>query len=34
MWVSYLEWESFDFSGEEAFRAGADEMMQNCAELG
>lgn len=34
MWVSYLEWESFDFSSAEAFRAGAEAMMQNCADLG
>lgn len=34
MWVSYLEWESFDFSGEEAFKTSADAMMQNCVELG
>ena len=34
MWVSYLEWESFDFSSEAAFTADADEMMQNCADMG
>ncbi|HJB22416.1 MAG TPA: family 10 glycosylhydrolase [Candidatus Fournierella merdavium] len=34
MWVSYLEWESFDFSSEAAFAADADAMMQNCADLG
>ena len=34
MWVSYLEWESFDFSSEAAFTADADEMMQNCAGMG
>ena len=34
MWVSYLEWESFDFSSEAAFAADADEMMQNCADMG
>ncbi|EJX01495.1 hypothetical protein, secreted, partial [gut metagenome] len=34
MWVSYLEWENFDFSSEDAFRAGAEELMQRCAELG
>ena len=33
MWVSYLEWESFDFSSEAAFTADADEMMQNCADM-
>ena len=34
MWVSYLEWESFDFSSEAAFAADADEMMQNCVDMG
>lgn len=34
MWVSYLEWEAFDFSSEAAFAAGANTMMQNCADLG
>lgn len=34
MWVSYLEWQSFDFSSEAAFRAQVDTMMQNCAGLG
>ena len=34
MWVSYLEWQQFDFSSAEAFRAGAEEMMANCADLG
>ena len=27
MWVSYLEWQQFDFSSAEAFRAGAEEML-------
>lgn len=34
MWVSYLEWENFDFSSADTFKAGADAMMQNCVELG
>lgn len=34
MWVSYLEWEQFDFSSEAAFAAGAEAMMQNSADLG
>lgn len=34
MWVSYLEWESFDFSSEAAFAADVDEMMANCADMG
>ena len=34
MWVSYLEWQQFDFSSAEAFQAGVDTMMQNCADLG
>lgn len=34
MWVSYLEWQQFDFSGAEAFEADVDAMMQNCADLG
>ena len=34
MWVSYLEWESFDFSSESAFAADVDAMMANCAALG
>ena len=34
MWVSYLEWESFDFSSEAAFTADADEMMANCVDMG
>ena len=34
MWVSYLEWQQFDFSSAVAFRAGAEEMMANCKDLG
>ena len=34
MWVSYLEWESFDFSSQETFAAQADAMMDQCAALG
>ena len=34
VWVSYLEWAQMDFSGEEVFRAGAAQMMDNCAQLG
>lgn len=34
VWVSYLEWENFDFSSEEAFRARVDELMQNCVDMG
>ncbi len=34
MWVSYLEWENFDFSSESAFRSGAEALMQSCSDLG
>lgn len=34
MWVSYLEWSRMDFSSEAAFRAGAAQLMDNCASLG
>lgn len=34
VWVSYLEWAQMDFSSEEAFRAGAAQMFDNCAALG
>ena len=34
VWVSYLEWAGMDFSSEEAFRAGAAALMDNCAALG
>lgn len=34
MWVSYLEWQSFDFSSESAFTSQVQTLMQNCADLG
>ncbi len=34
MWVSYLEWQNFDFSSEAAFMAQVQTLMQNCAALG
>ena len=34
VWVSYLEWAGMDFSSEEAFRAGAAALMDNCLSLG
>lgn len=34
MWISYLEWESTDFSSEQAFTAEASAMMANCTALG
>ena len=34
VWVSYLEWAGTDFSSEEAFRAGAAELMDNCLSIG
>ena len=34
VWVSYLEWAGMDFSSEEAFRAGAAELMDNCLSIG
>lgn len=34
MWISYLEWQSVDFSTEEAFRQEAGEMLDNCVSLG
>ena len=34
VWVSYLEWARMDFSSEEAFRAAAAELLDNCAALG
>lgn len=34
MWISYLEWQSVDFSSEEAFRREAGEMLDNCVSLG
>ena len=34
VWVSYLEWARMDFSSEETFRAGAAQLLDNCARLG
>ena len=34
VWVSYLEWAGMDFSSEEAFRAGAAELMDNRLSIG
>lgn len=34
VWVSYLEWAGMDFSSEEAFHAGAAELMDNCLSIG
>ncbi len=34
VWISYLEWQSVDFSSEEAFRAAVSQMLDNCAALG
>lgn len=34
MWVSYLEWQSVDFSTEESFRRDAAAMLDTCARLG
>ena len=34
VWVSYLEWAGMDFSSEEAFRAGAVALMDNCLSIG
>ena len=34
MWISYLEWQNVDFSTEAAFRAQAQQMLDNCADLG
>ncbi len=34
VWVSYLELASMDFSSEEAFRAGAAALMDNCLSIG
>lgn len=34
MWVSYLEWQNFDFSSAEAFTAAAGQLMDNCKALG
>ena len=34
MWVSYLEWQGFDFSSEDAFCRDVQTLMQNCKALG
>ena len=34
VWVSYLEWTELDFSSEDAFRAGAAQLLDNCLSLG
>ena len=34
MWISFLEWNQVDFSGEGPFRADFAEMLDNCKELG
>lgn len=34
MWLSYLEWESVDFSTEETFTRDVSAMLANCANLG
>ena len=34
VWVSYLDWAQLDFSTEETFRAGAAQLLDNCAGLG
>ena len=34
VWVSYPEWARMDFSSEETFRAGAAQLLDNCAGLG
>ena len=34
VWVSYLEWAQLDFSGADAFRAGAAQLLDNCVSLG
>ena len=34
VWVSYLEWAELDFSSEDAFRAGAAQLLDNCCSLG
>ena len=34
VWVSYLDWAQLDFSSEAAFRAGAVQLLENCAGLG
>lgn len=34
MWISFLEWETYDLSTEEAMRSVAKELFGNCANLG
>ena len=34
VWVSYLDWALLDFSTEDNFRAGAAQLLDNCAGLG
>ncbi len=34
MWISYLDWPLADFSSEDAFRASAGAMLDNCTALG
>lgn len=34
VWVSYLDWALLDFSTEDTFRAGAAQLLDNCAGLG
>lgn len=34
VWVSYLEWQNFDFSSEAAFTAAAGRLLGNCKALG
>lgn len=34
VWVSYLEWQNFDFSSAEAFTAGVGTLLDNCKALG
>ena len=34
VWVSYLDWAELDFSGADPFRAGAAQLLDNCAGLG
>ena len=33
VWVSYLDWALLDFSTEDTFRAGAAQLLDNCAGL-
>jgi uncharacterized lipoprotein YddW (UPF0748 family) len=34
VWISYLEWQSVDFSSESAFRSAVEQMLDNCVSLG